>query len=288
MDLWTSRQCLKLNLNTAHSFNRGTKCFFNTPSTLRNPRLNNSIAHIVLFTHLHQAKCITSKGHHFIGALVALLLRACRPSTIIRPVTPIVVDSVNGVSGRWAFAHVLQKVLKSLPFITQVYPASTVVLGVLIIHVCGTCLHVCPTAISSSETQSVRFQPNPINRSGSFSADTSTGTRRPSFAPKVCSSNNSNIATVAFTKPIWGPSASANVLNNFKSIHPHSNKGLFWLPPNRRIQGMVDNSFANYTFVLGHLIHEVAWIGCSSGSQTASTAGSRAIYTTTPARSQTS
>lgn len=80
-------------------------------------------------------------------SLIAILLAAGCPATIVWGVIAVVVDAVNGVIGRWLWTHVENKIAENTPPLADCDAAFPVVLIIAAIRVIAALKHVRPCSI---------------------------------------------------------------------------------------------------------------------------------------------
>ena len=147
-----------------------------------------------------------SDSDHSIWAAIALLLRFCGPATILSVVAFVILNSFNGMTGRW-LPHIAQEVGEVSPIITHINAAPSVVLVSLVFLVCASLNDVAPRAMSAS----MRSAMSCFQLGRNLSVFTSTALRFP--AQQVLS--GANRASAAFTNS--DPPPSVQALNGGKA-----------------------------------------------------------------------
>lgn len=121
----------------------GRQRFFHRPALLE-PGNDGGSFNTAAFGPFGERQCDSIMREAGVGAPVPGLLLSCRPSTIVRLVRAIVIDSVHRVLRRWALAHVRQEVLEAEPPLADCDSAPSVERERLVVRVEASLFHVSP------------------------------------------------------------------------------------------------------------------------------------------------
>lgn len=168
---------------------------------------------------LHNCKILAVKKYTSIYSTVTLLFASGGPTTILRTIGAVIIDSINRIVFAWFLSHVGKKVLKFLPALAYIYSAPPVVMEKLVIFIRTPRLHARPCTVS------VRMR-KPVSPSGRMEIVRSFGSRFSVKAPAgFCLSRVymrfSDFFNVSASAVIVGVAACRTVFNKFQhSVFP--------------------------------------------------------------------
>lgn len=198
------------------------QCALNIPTTFDMAIPNQISINSETFAKFGKTSSDSANGNNSVPARVSGLFFARSPLAVFSKVAKVVVSAFNGETVR-SFSHVLKKVFKLHPAVTDSYPATAIPLKTWVVSVVASRFYVRPYEPCFTPA----FPVGQMVGSGQISPEASTGFCIPSFKIWVWKCNR--LAAIARAH-----AASVTVFvflrlrNHFKSSKPLSDEGLFF------------------------------------------------------------
>lgn len=199
-------------------------------------------------------------------AFVSLLLSVSCPTAVFWGITSIIINPVNRMLVGRALPHISQKPLEGKPLVTDTNTPEHVPVCTPRVGVCGAGLHVGPATVGAGEAFAMRSETHLVYGLRPLFTDAPARNSGAFLSQKIRSGDSNLLPTRTRADAQRGPAWGRQFLFNEKSSESFPKQAF-------------DSGLFHTTNILV-LAHGIDGLS-SSGSQTASTAGSRALTTTT-------
>lgn len=174
---------------------RCSQCAFWRPSELHNAAKQRSLRNAPLRRPLRQRHASSIEFDDVVGSHVPHLLLARRPAAVVGSVVPVVVTSIDRVTG-WARSHVSKEVLEATPSLNDRNAAPAIVDKGLIRRIAAPALDAAPRIVFTTERSAVRGSAQRIARG----TQTATAFHR-AASERLRVSRLTDVTTVALVGP---------------------------------------------------------------------------------------
>ena len=170
-------------------------CFCGWPATFKTAK-NSRNTYSSKSTPCRYIKSPPVKCNMFIIASVIALLFSCRPFTVARKITFIVIYSFNRIFNGWSFAYMREKYCKTIfPFFTHCYASSSIIFEGIVFLVITPVYHMNPRFIFRCLIHTMGCASN------AYGFLFKTPTTFSMIGPKVNRFNNDYVTTKTLTLP---------------------------------------------------------------------------------------
>ena len=191
------------------NLNRFCKGTLGSPATIYSA-LCGTTGNAKKFSEFGQATSDSTNSKNEIRSRVSGLVNTGCPAAIVGFIIPFIVDAIERFANR-TFAHVFKKVLKFVPFLTNLNSSTSVVFVLRNMFISTPGTHTSPTSVSRSWSCDSMAVPDRCSVSF-YQASTRLGCSTTNIGVQ----NNYVFTTIANTKA--GTSVTARGINKIKSI----------------------------------------------------------------------